>query len=162
MWFRNPFPRFYPDMEMQVSCDNFFGSHTDINNLLNSGFMHVRSSNRTVEFFKFWYKSRETYPGKRNQEVFNIIKYDRFVIDIGLRITFLDTAYFGGFCEPSNDLNLVTTMHANCCAGFDNKVHDLKLLLEDWREYLSLPAENVTEPPSWTVPQLCNGVRPNL
>ncbi|KAL0312284.1 UNVERIFIED_CONTAM: hypothetical protein Sradi_5627700 [Sesamum radiatum] len=156
MWLRNPFPHFYSDTNFQISCDRFGGNPTDLNNAPNGGFNYVKSSTQTIEFYKFWYEVREFYPRKHDQDVLNKIKYNPFMRDIGLEIKFLDTAYFGGFCQPSKDLNLVCTMHANCCAGLDNKIHDLKILLEDWRNYLSLP-ENVrkAQPPSWSVPQSC-------
>ncbi|KAL0324058.1 UNVERIFIED_CONTAM: hypothetical protein Scaly_2372900 [Sesamum calycinum] len=147
---------FYADTNFQISCDSFGGNPTELNNAPNGGFNYVKSSTQTIEFYKFWYEVREFYPRKHDQDVLNKIKYNPFTRDIGLEIKFLDTAYFGGFCQPSKDLNLVCTMHANCCAGLDNKIHDLKILLEDWRNYLSLP-ENVrkTQPPSWSVPQSC-------
>ncbi|KAG8375290.1 hypothetical protein BUALT_Bualt10G0085000 [Buddleja alternifolia] len=157
MWFRNPFPHFYSDTDFQISCDSYRGNPSDLNNAPNGGFNYVKSSNQTIEFYKFWYQSRESYPRKHDQDVLNKIKYDPFIREIiGLEIKFLDTVYFGGFCSPSKDLNLVCTMHANCCAGLDNKIHDLKILLDDWRKYLSLP-ENArkSQPPSWSVPQSC-------
>ncbi|KAL6556516.1 hypothetical protein OROGR_005804 [Orobanche gracilis] len=150
MWLRNPFPHFYTDTNFQISCDLFGGNTTDLNNAPNGGFNYVRSANQTVEFYRFWYESRRHYPGKHDQDVLNQIKLDPFIREIGLEIKFLDTVYFGGFCQPSRDLNRVCTMHANCCAGLDNKIHDLRILLDDWKNYLSLP-ENVTRtPPSWS------------
>ncbi|KAF2309145.1 hypothetical protein GH714_000819 [Hevea brasiliensis] len=52
-----------------------------------------------------------------DQDVFNKIKYDPFTAKLGLQMKYLDTAYFGGFCEFSKDFNKVCTMHANCCIG---------------------------------------------
>ncbi|GER39801.1 nucleotide-diphospho-sugar transferase family protein, partial [Striga asiatica] len=53
-------------------------------------------------------------------------------------IKFLHTVYYGGFSSQSKDLNLVCTMHANCCAGLDSKIQDLRILLDEWRNYSSL------------------------
>ncbi|KAL0446684.1 UNVERIFIED_CONTAM: hypothetical protein Slati_1796300 [Sesamum latifolium] len=75
-----------------------------------------------------------------NQDVFNKIKFNLFILKIGLKIRFLDTAYFGGFCQPSKDLDLVVTMHANCCLGLENKIHDIKMVIEDWKRYMGLMA----------------------
>ncbi|KAK4486258.1 hypothetical protein RD792_008928 [Penstemon davidsonii] len=156
MWLRNPFPQFYPNTNFQVSCDKFQGNPFDLNNAPNTGLMYVKSSNQTIEFFKFWYKSREIYSAKHDQDALNMLKHDPFLREIGFQFKFLDTAYFGGFCQPSKNLNLVHTMHANCCAGLDNKIHDLKILLQDWSSYISLPEnERDSHPPSWTVPQSC-------
>uniref|UniRef100_A0A5B7BT12 Nucleotide-diphospho-sugar transferase domain-containing protein n=1 Tax=Davidia involucrata TaxID=16924 RepID=A0A5B7BT12_DAVIN len=157
MWFRDPFPRLYPDADFQIACDNFRGNSYDLNNRPNGGFNYVKSNNRTVHFYNFWYTSRKTYPNLHDQDVLNKIKYDPFIRKIGLQIRFLDTAYFGGFCEPSKDFNLVCTMHANCCYGLDNKVHDLSVMLEDWRKFMSLPADKrASQRSSWSVPQNCS------
>ncbi|KAL6501847.1 hypothetical protein OROGR_026980 [Orobanche gracilis] len=107
--------------------------YSTILNAPNGGFNYVRSANQTVEFYRFWYDSRRHYPGKHDQDVLNKIKHGPFIREIGLEIKFLDTVYFGGFCQPSRDLNRVCTMHANCCAGLDNKIHDLRILLDDWK-----------------------------
>lgn len=159
MWLRNPFPKFYSDTDFQISCDYFKGDPSDVENAPNGGFNYVRASKKTIKFYKFWYKSRKNYPGEHDQDVFNKIKYDPYVSDLGLGIKYLDTTYFGGFCEPSKDLNLACTMHANCCAGLDNKIHDLNILLDDWTKYLSLQEnDRKVEAPSWSVPQSCGYV----
>ena len=157
MWFRDPFPHFYKDMDFQIACDHFSGNSTDIeSNSPNGGFNFVKSNNRSIEFYKFWYSSREKYPGLHDQDVFNRIKLHPFLTDIGLKMRFLDTAFFGGFCQPSEDLNKVCTMHANCCIGLDSKIHDLRIMLEDWRQFLSLPPTlKRSSTLSWSVPQNC-------
>ncbi|PIN15318.1 hypothetical protein CDL12_12039 [Handroanthus impetiginosus] len=156
MWFRNPFPHFFRNTNFQISCDAFWGNPNDLKNGPNGGFNYVKSSNQTIEFYKFWYKSRELYPGNHDQDVLNKIKHHPFIKQIGLEIKFLDTAYFGGFCQPSKNLDLVCTMHANCCAGLDNKIHDLKILLQDWKNYRFLPRSvRKNRASSWSVPQRC-------
>lgn len=160
MWFRDPFPRFYSDADFQIACDHFLGSSYDLENRPNGGFNFVRSSNRSIEFYKFWYNSREVYPGYHDQDVLNIIKFDAFVIDLDLKMRFLNTANFGGFCEPSKDFNSVCTMHANCCFGLGNKIHDLRIMLEDWKQYMSLaPSLKISSISSWRVPQNCSLVQ---
>nr|XP_011464448.1 PREDICTED: uncharacterized protein At4g15970-like [Fragaria vesca subsp. vesca] len=174
MWLRDPFPKFFPDADFQIACDYFQGDSYDVNNLPNGGFTYVISNKRTTKFYNFWYFSRQAYPNNHDQDVLNKIKSDPFITTIGLKMRFLDTKYFGGFCQPSKDLNLVCTMHANCCVGLDNKVNDLKILLQDWRNYMALPpssssssslsssspsSNSTTTPttmPSWTVPQNCS------
>ncbi|GJX82856.1 retrotransposon protein, putative, ty3-gypsy subclass, partial [Tanacetum coccineum] len=140
MWFRDPFTHFYPKTDFQISCDHYSGNSTDVeSNRANGGFSFVRSNVRSIEFYKYWYSSRELYPGLHDQDVLNKIKFDSFLTEINLQIRFLSTAYFGGFCEPSKDLNKVCTMHANCCVGLGNKVHDLRIMLQDWKNYMTLP-----------------------
>ncbi|KAJ4950305.1 hypothetical protein NE237_027137 [Protea cynaroides] len=48
---------------------------------------------------------------------------------------FLNTLYFSGFCEDSNDFQVVTTVHANCCCSIKAKVTDLITVLEDWKKF---------------------------
>ncbi|EPS59587.1 hypothetical protein M569_15217, partial [Genlisea aurea] len=153
MWLRNPFPNLHPNTEFQLSSDHYRGDPSAADNDANTGFLYVKSTPRTIGFFKLWYDSREAYPEKNDQEVFNELKFDPAA---GLPIKYLDTAYFGGFCEPSRDLNLVLTMHANCCVGLENKIHDLKILLQDWRSYLAIPASTKRNqaPPPWS-PRRC-------
>ncbi|KAK6925429.1 Nucleotide-diphospho-sugar transferase [Dillenia turbinata] len=156
IWFQDPFPRFFPDADFQIACDEFHGDPKDKGNWPNGGFKFVRSNNRTIEFYKFWNASRETYPGANEQEILNKIKFDPYIDTIGLEMRFLSTDYFGGFCNPSKDLDLVCTMHANCCYGLDNKVKDLRITLEDWRKYTSLNAtEKATHKSTWSVPENC-------
>ncbi|CAN4087556.1 unnamed protein product [Withania somnifera] len=157
MWFRDPFPHFYEDADFQIACDHFSGEPDDVGNRPNGGFNHVKSNNRSIEFYKYWYSSRETYPGLHDQDVLNNIKNDSFIRDIDLKMRFLDTTYFGGFCEPSKNLSEVCTMHANCCFGLESKLHDLRLLLQDWKTFLSFPpARKLSSELSWQVPQNCS------
>ncbi|XP_076894891.1 uncharacterized protein At4g15970-like isoform X2 [Bidens hawaiensis] len=134
MWFRDPFPWFHKDADFQIACDYFNGNPAALNNRPNGGFNYVKSNNKTIQFYKFWYNSRLTYPKLHDQDLFNKIKFNPFIENVGLRIRFLDTGYFGGFCQASKDLNKVRTMHANCCVGLENKVHDLEIMLGDWRK----------------------------
>ncbi|KAK8947520.1 hypothetical protein KSP40_PGU009336 [Platanthera guangdongensis] len=139
MWFRNPFPHFFPDGDFQIACDKFIGDHFDRNNIPNGGFSFVKSNNRTIEFYKFWYSSREKHPGYHDQDVLNIIKFDPLVDELGLKMRFLRTTFFGGICEPSRNFNVVCTMHANCCVGLHRKINDIRVMLDDWRRYIALP-----------------------
>ncbi|KAJ8426962.1 hypothetical protein Cgig2_027686 [Carnegiea gigantea] len=156
MWFRDPIEHFSPEADFQIACDYFSGNPLDINNKPNGGFNYVKSNNRSIEFYKFWYSSQEKYPGYHDQDVLNFIKHNPYIAEIGLKMRFLDTAYFGGFCQPSKDLNKVCTMHANCCYGMDSKLYDLKLMLEDWRLFLSMPPSlKRSQGYSWRVPKNC-------
>ncbi|KAF3438166.1 hypothetical protein FNV43_RR20922 [Rhamnella rubrinervis] len=154
MWLQNPFKRFYPDADFQIACDYFWGNSYDVDNLPNGGFNYVKSNNRTIQFYKFWYKSRERYPGLHDQDVLNKIKHEPFIKEIGLQLRFLDTAYFGGFCQPRELINLICTMHANCCVGLQNKVRDLQILLDDWRRFMLLNPTMLSNA-TLSVPQYC-------
>ncbi|KAA8521038.1 hypothetical protein F0562_011674 [Nyssa sinensis] len=139
MWFQDPFPHFYPDADFQIACDHFWGNSYDLNNRPNGGFNYVKSSNMTVDFYKFWYTSSEAYPGLHDQDVLNKIKYDPFIKEIGLQIRFLDTAYFGGFCKPSKDFNLLIKGLHNHPLGLFHKtaVFQIFILLRHQRRMLN-------------------------
>jgi len=156
MWLRDPFKQFYKDVDFQIACDAFNGNSSDINNSPNAGFKYVKSNNRTIWFYKFWTNSRSSYPKLNEQDVLNRIKVHPSVSDMKVKINFLSTSYFGGFCEISKDFNKVTTMHANCCVGLDHKVHDLKIVVEDWKRYMGLSEyDKIESHPSWNIPQSC-------
>ncbi|KAL8536681.1 hypothetical protein ACS0TY_012029 [Phlomoides rotata] len=157
MWLRDPFPRFYPDGDFQISCDHSWFNYTDVNNIQNAGFMYAKSNNRTIQFFKYWHAEKYHFPGTHEQKVFDYIKSGPFIKEIGLELRFLGTPYFSGFCEPSKDLDLVITMHANCCLGLGNKTHDIKMVIDDWKKYMSMPNDirkNLSRR-YWTVPRIC-------
>ncbi|KAL7159739.1 hypothetical protein ABFS83_01G047800 [Erythranthe nasuta] len=158
MWLRNPFERFHPDGDFQIACDHYWFNYTDLNNSPNGGFNYVKSNNRTIQFYKFWHTGRDYFPGKHDQDVLDVIKMNPFIKRIGLEMRFLDTAEFGGFCEPSKDLDRVVTMHANCCIGMENKIHDIKMVIDDWKRYnISIPigGERNLSTRFWTVPRIC-------
>lgn len=156
LWFRNPLTQLSPDEDFQIACDHFTGDDFDLENIPNGGFNYVQSNNRSIEFYKFWHGSRGTYPGYHDQDVLNFIKRDPFLIDIGIKIRFLSTAFFGGLCEPSRDFSKVCTMHANCCIGLSRKVHDMRVMLGDWKSYMSLPWKLKRYGSfAWRVPQNC-------
>ncbi|XP_019431396.1 PREDICTED: uncharacterized protein At4g15970-like [Lupinus angustifolius] len=156
MWLRDPFTEFYQDADFQIACDYFNGNSYDLKNMPNGGFTYVKSNERTIWFYKFWFASKNAYPKMHDQDVLNKIKRHYLISKMKLSIRFLSTAYFGGFCQPSRDLNKVSTMHANCCVGLDNKINDLKILLEDWNKYIALPENDKWQShSSWSVPQSC-------
>ncbi|KAL2936630.1 hypothetical protein RDABS01_028613 [Bienertia sinuspersici] len=155
VWFRNPFQHFTPDSDFQTSCDHYNGNEFDIHNGPNNGFLFVRSNNRTIQFYKFWAASRHRYPHLNEQDVLNKIKNDAFLKQLGIKFRFLDTVYFGGFCEPSKDFNKVCTMHANCCVGLSKKIADLQTTIKVWKNYLS-SNHSTLEPFNWGVPKQCH------
>ncbi|KAL8153525.1 hypothetical protein V2J09_011285 [Rumex salicifolius] len=152
----DPFPHLDDDADFHIACDSYNGRPTDAHNSVNAGFMYVKSNTNTVLFYKLWYNSRRLYPGKNEQAVFNLIKYGPFFDLIGMKVRYLDTMYFGGFCEPSKDFSQVCTMHANCCVGLQKKVNDLNLIIGDWRKYSALFGDEKPPTPfKWSAPQKC-------
>ncbi|KAI9087880.1 hypothetical protein K1719_030210 [Acacia pycnantha] len=86
MWLRNPFGRFHKDADFQIACDYFRGNPKDRKNMPNGGFTYVKSNNRTIWFYKFWYNSRTLYPKLHDQDVLNRIKWNPFISSMKLQI----------------------------------------------------------------------------
>ncbi|ERN01078.1 uncharacterized protein At1g28695 isoform X2 [Amborella trichopoda] len=137
MWLRNPFHQFSQEDDIQISCDRFNGKPHDLSNLLNTGFYHVRSNNRTVKLYDLWYESKSSanFTGLKDQDVLEHLKFTEIFRELGLKIRVLDTLYFSGFCEKSRDLRIVNTMHANCCKSLKAKLLDLRTVLMDWKRH---------------------------
>ncbi|XP_006414588.2 uncharacterized protein At4g15970 [Eutrema salsugineum] len=158
MWLRDPFPRLFSKGDFQVSCDSYNGNSMDKRNVVNTGFYFVQANQRTVKFYNYWYGSRSRFGGKKDQDVFNKIKHDRYITKkLGLTIRFLDTVYFRGFCQMSREMNKVITMHANCCFGLQNKIFDLRQVLEDWNAYISAAGTVDGRKMRWRSPDHCWG-----
>jgi len=155
MWFRDPFPRLSKDVDFQIACDRYSGDDKDIHNAVNGGFTFVKANQRTIDFYNYWYMSRLRYPDRHDQDVLDQIKGGGYPAKIGLKMRFLDTKYFGGFCEPSRDLDKVCTMHANCCVGLENKIKDLRQVIVDWENYVSAAKTTDGQIMTWRDPENC-------
>lgn len=156
MWFRDPFPRLHPHADIQIACDKYLGGPTNLGNKPNGGFLFARSNEKTVELYKYWYRSRLAHPDMHDQDVFDKIKGDAMYRQIGVQAVFLETRYFAGFCEVSKDFENVCTMHANCCKGLDNKLADLRLVLEDWKRFKDLSyLQRRMQGVHWNAPKSC-------
>lgn len=159
MWLRNPFPRLnynqsIDSLDLQISTDRFNGNEWSEANPINSGFYIVRSNNRTVSLFDKWYARNNNSAGLKEQDVLNNMIGEGVFKELGLRVRFLDTLYFSGFCEVSRDFRAVTTVHANCCRTISAKVADLTAVIHDWKRFKSLSNSNETL--QWTDHVACN------
>ncbi|XP_062196331.1 uncharacterized protein At4g15970-like isoform X2 [Phragmites australis] len=139
MWFRNPMRHIAITSDIAIASDYFDGDPDSLRNHPNGGFLYVRSMNRTIEFYRQWRMARDRFPaGTNEQQILGRVQ-GQLTRRLGVRLQFLDTAHCGGFCQLSGDLRRVSTMHANCCTGLANKVHDLRNVLQDWRNYTAAP-----------------------
>ncbi|CAN6197527.1 unnamed protein product [Urochloa humidicola] len=156
LWLRAPFPRLPPAADVVMSSDFFVGDPASPGNYPNGGLLYVRASPAAVAFYEQWEASRGRFPGKHEQYVFDMIVKEGVPARVGATVRFLDTAVFGGFCQHGKDLGKVATMHANCCVGLENKLFDLKNVLEDWKEYRRrVAAGGDVQGFSWRVPGRC-------
>jgi len=124
---RNPFRHISVFADMTTSSDVFSGDVDSLDNWPNTGFFYVKATNRTVE-----------------------IKHE-LAHDLGARVQFLDSARFGSFCRIFHiDMAAACTMHANCCVGLGNKLHDLRDVLDQWKNYSGLmPQEKKRQKFTW-------------
>ncbi|PNT73478.1 hypothetical protein BRADI_2g58994v3 [Brachypodium distachyon] len=154
---RDPFRRIPVYADMSVSSDDFSSARAPLDNPPNTGLYYMKATNRSIEMLRYWQAARPRFPGVNDQPVFVKIKTE-LIEKLQVRIEPLDTVYFGGFCEYHDDFDKICTMHADCCIGVDNKVHDLMDVVADWRRYRSMTLEerkNTSANLTWTVPLLC-------
>ncbi|XP_062213982.1 uncharacterized protein At4g15970-like [Phragmites australis] len=155
MWFRDPFRHISMAADIAISSDVFIGDPYSLHNFPNGGFLFVRSSEKTIEFYRGWQQGRWRFFGKHEQDVFNLIKHEMSA-KLDLSIQFLDTQYISGFCQLSKDLNKICTLHANCCVGLGAKLHDLRGVLGVWRNYTTGSAdERRAGKFQWKLPGIC-------
>uniref|UniRef100_A0ACD5WNH4 Uncharacterized protein n=1 Tax=Avena sativa TaxID=4498 RepID=A0ACD5WNH4_AVESA len=157
MWLRNPFRHInlYPDMA--VSTDRFNGNAESLTNAPNTGFYYVKSTNRTVEMLRRWQAARSRFPPTHDQAIFDEIKVELATGELQIKLVFLETTLFDGFCQFHREMDdRVCTMHANCCIGLENKVHDLRNMAAQWKNYTGLaPSEKSSGKYRWPVPAKC-------
>ncbi|KAK1669276.1 hypothetical protein QYE76_057435 [Lolium multiflorum] len=163
VWFRDPFRHISLYADMAISTDFFSGDPDDaVKNAPNTGFYYVKSTNRTVEMLRRWRAARSLpRPGgggpTNDQGIFNEIKAGLVAGELQIRLVFLDTVFFDGFCRLHGEMDKVCTMHANCCIGLETKVHDLRNVVADWKNYSSLtPPEKTGAQLKWRYPAECH------
>jgi hypothetical protein len=163
VWLHNPFTQLAENTDFQVACDRYNNAPESLLNEPNTGFVYTCANDRTIEFYKYWYAARERHPGKHDQDVLSIIIREQRFLDLGLKVRFLDTRFFSGFCQRSDDIGHICTMHANCCTGLERKLEDLRSVLTTWNKFKSLGLEEKQRLHSnpgnmkvhWQVPNAC-------
>ncbi|KAK2405904.1 Nucleotide-diphospho-sugar transferase family protein [Trifolium repens] len=156
MWLRNPFERLSKDEseDLQISTDRYIGDPWSEKNIINTGFYFVRSNKKTISLFETWYGKKDNSTGKKEQDVLNGLIRGGIFGHLSLKVRFLDTLYFSGFCHDGKDFKLVTTIHANCCRSITAKIADLKATLHDWKKFRKLET-NSTLNINWTSHEWC-------
>lgn len=137
MWLRNPLPRLLSadeTIDFQISTDRFNGDEWSIRNPINGGFYAVKSNNKTIALLDRWYGRRNS-SAAHEQEALHRMMHEGVLGELGIRVRFLDTRYFSGFCQDSRDMKAVITVHANCCRTVKAKVTDLMAVLRVWKMF---------------------------
>ncbi|TMW89082.1 hypothetical protein EJD97_017681 [Solanum chilense] len=137
LWLRNPFPNLYSNqtIDLQISIDKFNGSQWSEENPINTGFYMIKSNTKTIALLDAWYAGKDKAIGWKEQDVLIKLMKDGLFKHLNLSVRFLDTLHFSGFCDDSKDVNVVATVHANCCRSISAKLADLILVLHDWRRF---------------------------
>jgi hypothetical protein len=138
-WFRDPRVHITAAADITTSSDFYFGDPDDLGNYPNTGFIYFKATARNARAMAYWHAARARFPKEHDQFVFNEIKRELAAPPIGVKIRFVDSAAVSGFCQLGRDLNRIATVHMTCCIGLENKLHDLKRIVEDWKRYVSRP-----------------------
>ncbi|KAF4385749.1 hypothetical protein F8388_010305 [Cannabis sativa] len=160
MWFRTLVFEINPLHEITIPCNLLSRGSESERNRPGRGLFYVKSTERAVELFKYWKFLRTLYDTFHVESLCeNLREHQEYTKMIGVEIDYLNASYFGGFCSgESKDMNMVFTMQANCCKGVENKVYDLRLVLDGWRNFTAQPSNfrsGVGMVPSWRAPTKC-------
>ncbi|KAM1075673.1 hypothetical protein PS2_023022 [Malus domestica] len=153
MWFRKPVTEFDSQKEVTIPCDL---DSENAGNKQDRGIFFLKSDVISLEFFEYLNLVGILYPSIPLGSPCEIVTREEITKMLGMRVQIIDTAYFGGFCQPLGNYSEVYTMQANCCENIESKVHDLKLVLDDWRSITGRSANNSSgQSPSWRAPNKC-------
>jgi len=156
LWLRNPFDHFFDDADFQISCDKNRGNEWSTLNRPNCGYQYAQSNERTISMYQHWCRGGEANPNIDEQSLLNKMLHSRAFAPYKVKIRFLATEQFSGFCQKSKNMSRVVTMHANCCTGLGNKVQDLRTALSAWEASKSLSPATITKKVDlWHVPDAC-------
>ncbi|KAJ8552867.1 hypothetical protein K7X08_020260 [Anisodus acutangulus] len=156
LWLRNPFPNLSHNnsIDLQISTDSFNGDQWSEANPINTGFYMIRSNNKIITLFDKWYAKKDNSTGLKEQDVLQNLIHEGEFRKLGLKVMFLDTVYFSGFCQNSKDVKAVVTIHSNCCRKISAKTADLTAVIHDWKRFMSATA-NETSRFHWTPHDHC-------
>ncbi|EOY02777.1 Uncharacterized protein TCM_017178 [Theobroma cacao] len=103
---------------------------------------------------------RDLNPHPEYQSVCNLIPNKECIDHFSLlQVQYFSEVKFGSLCKPC-DLSQIFVVQATCCEKIESKIHHLKLVLDDWRNFTELSAKNASSkwsPSSWRAPQKCTG-----
>ncbi|XP_050262585.1 uncharacterized protein At4g15970-like [Quercus robur] len=154
MWLRNPFEHFDNVKTITLAC----GSNPQGGNstMIDKGLFFMKADEISFEFLKILRFERVLFPNYLDNSICEMVTHKLK----GYSVKHLDITYFGGFCEPSKNVSKVYTMQSTCCDNVKSKVHDLRLVLDDWINFtaqVSTNASTGTTPFTWRAPKKCVG-----
>ena len=154
MWLKNPLIHLNPILEVSVSCN--FSTDGQRDYIQDGGLFFLKANAIAFEFFRYWKLLQVLYPNSHVEESLceTLMRSKEIVEAYSFRTKHVNTTNFGGLCRLNKDkLRDVYTIHANCCQDVRSKVHDLRLVLDDWIRFRDNTSETVTL--QWRAPQMC-------
>ena len=124
--------------------------------MIDKGLFFMKADEISFEFLKILRFERVLFPNYLDNSICEMVTHKLK----GYSVKQLDKTYFGGFCEPSKNVSKVYTMQSTCCDNVKSKVHDLRLVLDDWINFtaqVSTNASTGTSPFTWRAPKKCVG-----
>ncbi|RDX60257.1 hypothetical protein CR513_61613, partial [Mucuna pruriens] len=134
LWLRSPLINLNPVNELTISC-NLLSDGQKGSYLHDGGIFFLKANAISFEFFKHWKLTKVLFPNNPAEESLctTIKQWQDAVDSYGFRVQLVNTSYFGGFCQPNKDmLREAYTIQASCCDDLKSKVHDLRIVLDDW------------------------------
>ncbi|GMN57532.1 hypothetical protein TIFTF001_026647 [Ficus carica] len=143
MWL-SPFADIHPSYEITIPCDLSSDASQNRSNKQGRGLFCVRANARTTELLRYWKVWGTLYPNSSVESLCEVLKDQKEVTEtFDVRIKYLDASYFGGFCRGgSKNISKAYTLQANCCHNVEEKVYDLRLVLEDWKIFKARSIKN--------------------
>lgn len=133
MWLRSPFADIRPSYEITIPCDLSSDASQNRSNKQGRVLFCVRANARTTELLRYWKVWGTLYPSSSVESLCEVLKDQQEVTEMfDVCIKYLDASYIGGFCRGrSKNISKAYTLQANCCHNVEEKVYDLRLVLED-------------------------------
>lgn len=157
LWLRSPFINLDPNKELTISCNN--SSDGQRGYLHDGGIFFLKANDNSFEFFKHWKLTKVLFPNDPAEESLctTIKQWPDVVEAYGFRVQQVNASYFGGFCQLNKHmLREAYTIQANCCDDLKSKVHDLRIVLDDWIQFRrSASGDNALNKMVFRWPQKC-------
>ncbi|KAK4433567.1 hypothetical protein Salat_1119100 [Sesamum alatum] len=141
--------------DLQINTDRYRGNPWSESHQINTGFYMIRSNNKTRALFDAWYTNKDNFPGQKEQDVLEKLMRQGFFRKLGLKVKFLHTLYFRGFCQDSRDITMVATVRANFSRGMTAKLAYLSMVARNWKRYKRLASTNMTSMFRWSLHRVC-------
>lgn len=157
LWLKSPLVNFHPQFELSISC-NYASVGESAFSVQEGGIFFMKANYVIPGFLQDWKLTKVLYPNSTLEESMcaTLELHKDLVDNYGVRVHRIDTNHFGGFCQRYDDmLEDAYTIHANCCYDLKSKVHDLKIVLDDWIHFNRVSKNNATEKIALRWPQKC-------